>query len=184
MFKPGTVLKTFTSKKGNNVIVRTPEKKDVSLMTDYMNEISKEDTFISFGGEQLTLAEEEKYMDETLDKLKKGDCLKIFAFIGKTMVGNADVNRMVKRSKHVGILGITVKDGFRKEGIGKILMDLLIEGAKKMKLKMIELTCFANNSYALNLYEKTGFRKVGKVPGKILYKGEYIDEVIMVKSLS
>ncbi len=46
MFKPGHIFTTFTSQKGNEVVVRTPVKEDVPAMTDYINEISKEDTFI------------------------------------------------------------------------------------------------------------------------------------------
>ena len=62
-------------------------------------------------------------------------------------------------------------------------MEILIEGARTMNLRMLELSCFANNPRALNLYEKMGFREVGRIPGKYFYKGGYIDSVEMIKEL-
>lgn len=156
---------------------------DVSQMTDYMNEMSREDTFISFGGEQLSIKEETQYLKSVLAQMEKREALKIFAFIGNEMVGNADITSEGRRSKHVAILGVTVKDGYRQEGIGQALMEVLVDGAKKLNFRLIELGCFANNPRGLHLYEKFGFKEVGRIPGKYLYKGEYIDSVEMVKEL-
>lgn len=177
------ILKTFTSKKGNTVVVRTPVMEDIPAMTDYMNEISREDTFISFGGEQLSIEAETEYMKTVLQKIEKGEALKVFAFIGGEMVGNADITKEERRSKHVAILGITIKDGYREEGIGRELMNVLIEEAIHMDLRMLQLDCFANNPRAIHLYEKCGFQTVGKIPGKYFYRGGYIDSVVMVKEL-
>lgn len=183
MFTPGQTLKTLTSSKGNMVVIRTPKMDDVSSMTDYMNEMSREDTFISFGGEQLSIEEETTYLSTVLKQMENGDALKVFAFINNEMVGNADITREQRRSKHAAVLGVTIKGTYREEGIGKALMEILIDGAKTLNLRMLELGCFANNPRALHLYEKFGFKEVGRIPGKYLYKGEYIDSVEMVREL-
>jgi len=52
-----------------------------------------------------------------------------------------------------------------------------------MRLKSVKLEVFENNEPAIALYEKMGYKITGRVPGAILYKGEYIDSLIMTKKL-
>lgn len=183
MFSPGQIIKTFTSKKGNFVVVRTPLMEDVSLMTDFINEMSREDTFISFSGEQITEEEESKFVKEFIENMEKGNGLSILAFVGDTLISSSGISRQQRRSKHFGSLGISIKDGYREEGIGTELMNIMIDGAEKMKMRAIELSCFANNPRAFYLYEKMGFREVGRIPKKYFYKGDYIDSIEMVREL-
>jgi hypothetical protein len=47
-FIPGKVIKTFITKKDTEVTIRYPKWEDLDEMTRYINEISKEDTFVTF----------------------------------------------------------------------------------------------------------------------------------------
>ena len=99
-----------------------------------------------------------------------------------------DIHRdisLLTRKLHCGILGLIVGKDYRGQGIGKQLIINTIHQAREniSKLRMIKLDCFATNYSALSLYEKMGFREVGRIPQSLHYKNEYIDEVIMIKEM-
>ncbi|MGC8628855.1 MAG: GNAT family N-acetyltransferase [Candidatus Micrarchaeia archaeon] len=48
---------------------------------------------------------------------------------------------------------------------------------------MIELEVYANNPAARHLYEKLGFVEAGKLPKAAVFKGEYVDSILMYKEL-
>lgn len=59
------------------------------------------------------------------------------------------------------ITNIVVKKTCRKQGIGSLLLERLIEIAKSTNFDVIGLEVNENNMSAINLYEKYGFQKVG-----------------------
>lgn len=183
MFTPGEVIKTFITKKGRKILFRFPDISDVESCRQFINELSKEDTFITYSGEQLNFDEEKRYVEEWLDKMSKGDMVLILGFEGDRVVVNTSVTRMSRRSKHVGLVAISVHKDYREEGIGSEVLNLLEEYGRKMSLRMFELTVFANNDRAQHVYQKHGFQKVGQIPEKLLYRDQYIDEIVMIKSL-
>jgi len=83
----------------------------------------------------------------------------------------------------VGVLGIAVKSGYRRLGIGAKLIEVLLEEAKKQGLKVIVLDVYEKNLPALNLYRKMGFKEVGRIPKAIFWKGRYIDDIKMARIL-
>jgi len=100
------------------------------------------------------------------------------------VIGNSEVTRRTRGyHKHVGALGIVIKDGFRDAGIGTEMIKTLIEHARAMGLKVLTLAAFAANQRALHVYQKLGFAQVGRIPRKYFKEGRYIDEVLMAKVL-
>jgi ribosomal-protein-alanine N-acetyltransferase len=61
----------------------------------------------------------------------------------------------------VEIMNIVVKKSKRRMGIGKILLEKLIEMASKTNLKILTLEVNACNTPAIKLYEKFNFKRVG-----------------------
>lgn len=183
MFEPGKTLKTFTSKKGNAVVLRLAKSDDLAAMTDYINNLSLEDTFVSFSGEQLTLEEEKKFLDEALEKMQKVETICLVAMVGNDLIGIAGIDRLTRRSKHVGSMGLSIKKEYRGEGIGKVMLQTVLDLGKQMGLRFVELSCFANNQAACSLYKSVGFEEVGRIPEKYFYKESYIDAIIMTKKL-
>ena len=59
------------------------------------------------------------------------------------------------------ILNLTVKKNFRKNGIGKALVELIISDARLRNSENIILEVRANNSDAQSLYKKLNFEVIG-----------------------
>ncbi len=68
------------------------------------------------------------------------------------------------------ILNIAVHPDYRRQGIGKAILDELLERGKRMGVKAFTLEVRESNQNARRLYEKKGFRFVGVRKG--YYHGE------------
>ena len=80
----------------------------------------------------------------------------------------------------VEITNIVTKKNERKKGIGKLLLDKLIQMAFELK-KDISLEVNEENNAAINLYKKAGFEEVGI--RKKYYNGKY-NAIIMTKKFT
>ncbi len=185
LVKTGKIVYEGKTKKGKEIIIRHLGKEDVHDLWKYINELSKERTYIRLQGEELTLEEEKKYIEDFLKKVEKGNAIKLLVFHGKKLVGISDIYLQEKTSHHVGTFGITIAKDYRGEGIGKLLMNLTIaEGKKTMPdLKIIELGVFGNNGIACSMYETLGFTRFGMLPKGILHRGQYVDHIYMYKNV-
>lgn len=183
--KPGKIIYQGKSKSGREIIFRYPTKDDLELLVDYINTLSKEKTFIIFQGEQVSLEEEKKYLDEQLKGIKEGKIVQLLAFSDGKLIGNTQINLKDKATKHTAVFGISIAKEFRGEGTGALLMEKIIAEAKESLkgLKIITLTCFANNEAAKRLYEKMGFIEYGKLPKGLIHKDQFIDHVYMFKEV-
>lgn len=76
----------------------------------------------------------------------------------------------------IEITNIVTKKSERKKGIGNLLLEKIIEMSKETKKEFISLEVNENNSIAIRLYEKFGFKKVGL--RKKYYNG--IDDAIIM----
>ena len=169
-------LKSFRSKKGNDVVFRYPVKSDYEDMYSFACDIGNEDTFVSLDAPP-TESEERDFFARMLNEVENKESIYIMVYVGGAFAGNARVNRGKGRHRHTGGIGISLRSAFRDEGIGTELMKSLIDEARALGLRLLTLTCFETNSAALHVYEKLGFQKAGVIPGAIAFKGQYIGEV-------
>lgn len=169
-------IKSFRSKKGNEVIFRYPVKTDFADMYSFACDIGSEDTYVALDAPPSE-QEEHDFFDRMLREVESRESIYIMAYVNGSFAGNGRVNRGKGRHHHVGGLGISLTRQYRDEGIGTELMRLLIDEAKSHGLRLLTLTCFETNAPALRVYEKLGFKRSGIIPGAISYKGDYIGEV-------
>jgi len=80
-------------------------------------------------------------------------------------------------------LGLALKKEYREEGIGAELMKVMLQIAQRFSIQMIQLSVYSPNTLAYGLYTKLGFQEVGRIPNKVLFHGELVEEVIMIRSL-
>lgn len=185
--KPGQVLREFRTKSGQHALLRILQESDAKELKDYINELSAEDTFVAYSGEKVTLKEEKDIIKTRLSSLKKGNCVPVVCEINGRMASNCRVGRklsMKKRARHIAVIVISVRKEFRGEGIGKECMKELITQAKNIEgVDTLKLTAFEENKHAIRLYEKSGFKVIGRLPKQYLYKGKYQGSVIMQRDL-
>ncbi len=175
----GTVIKTFKSKKGNDVVIRYPQSSDVDDMLAFANALIAEDTLVLLSGKPMTRQEEEKYVIDMLKQIEKGEKIQLTVLVNGKYAGSGEVRRQPYRKNHTGEIGISLAKEYRDENIGSILFQTLIEEAEKVKFRLLVLHCFENNDRAIHMYEKFGFTRSGVVPGSYFYKGDYIGEITM-----
>jgi len=97
------------------------------------------------------------------------------------VVGNALVmsDRDVS-SRHVGVLSITVADGWRDVGIGTALVAATQDWVRSRGLSRLALSVFPDNARAIAVYEKAGFVREGLRRWQFRQAdGTYRDELLM-----
>lgn len=171
------------SDKGKEMVIRYPTVEDLKKMWEYINEISKEKTFIRFQGEEVSLEGEEKFLSSELEKINKNQSVQLLVFHQDKLIGIAEIDMKDKIGRHQGVLGISILKDFRGEGIGSILMQCVLDEAKKnlSELEIVVLGVFANNSLAIEMYQKFGFVEYGKLPKGIKLEEGYVDHIYMYK---
>lgn len=181
--EPGTIIATLTTKTGKTVHIRSLGEHDTDILLSYANALIDEDTFVLLSGDHLTREYEEEYVKKAVADCSAGKKIHLLAFIDDELASSFEIRRYSLRKSHVGEVGISVTKKFRGDGVGKLCLSALIQEAEKLGLTLLVLTCFASNEKAMNLYKSLGFVECGKVPGALLYKDVYIDEVHMYKPL-
>lgn len=182
--EPGKVIKTFKSQKGKLVIIRYLKKDDLDAMLAFANRLIDEDTFVLLSGRKVTRKEEQTLLTKTLEEMTQGETIHLVVEVNGRYAGNASVHRKKYRKHHVGEPGIALDAAFRGEGIGPKLFKALIDESKKLGLRLLTLSCFENNSRAFEMYQKLGFKRLGIIPGAVLFKKSYIGEVVMYLPLT
>ncbi|MEX2644905.1 MAG: GNAT family N-acetyltransferase [Gaiellaceae bacterium] len=83
-------------------------------------------------------------------------------------------------SAHVADLGLMVAEGWRRQGIGRALLEAAVEWARGAGVRKLELHVFPHNEAAIRLYEQFGFEREGY--RKQHYRrstGDYVDAILM-----
>jgi RimJ/RimL family protein N-acetyltransferase len=176
----GRVFRKFHNVDGQEVILRTPRLEDLDDLMELINSLVYEKAQIA-RTEKVTREEEAEWMPKMLSNLERDKLFFLVAEVDRKLVASSDIHILSGDEKHVGVLGIVVKYGFRGLGIGTEMMKTLVEQAVALGLEVLMLHVFATNRQAIHLYEKVGFIGAGKIPKKHFREGQYIDEVIMAK---
>lgn len=91
-------------------------------------------------------------------ELENNNSQYIVAKIGKKIVGFAGI---IDTLDQMEITNIVVRKDMRHKGIGNTLLNELIKISIKNNKNNIFLEVNSNNLFAIKLYEKNGFKKVG-----------------------
>ena len=109
----------------------------------------------------------------------------IVAELDGAVVGWASLNRFNPRPAYdfVADFSVYIERAWRGKGIGRQLLDRLIELARAHGYHKIVLAAMAFNDAGLALYSRTGFTRVGVYREHGMLEGKWVDVVIMEKLL-
>lgn len=109
----------------------------------------------------------------------------IVAELDGAVVGWASLNRFNPRPVYdfVADLSVYVERAWRGKGIGRQLLDRLVELARAHGYHKMVLAALEFNSAGLALYTRTGFTRVGVYHEQGQLDGRWVDVVIMEKLL-
>jgi ribosomal protein S18 acetylase RimI-like enzyme len=183
MIEEGKVIFEGKTAKGLDILLRYPKSGDALVLLDFINALSREQTYILFQGEQQTLEEEERYLEGRLTAVANSAGVQLVAYSNGLLAGNTGIDLGWGTNRHRAELGIAVAQRFRGQGVGELLLNAIINEAitHLPELKIVTLEVFGNNASAINLYTKVGFVEFGRLPGGRLHRGEYVDNVYMYK---
>lgn len=84
--------------------------------------------------------------------------------------------------RHVGYIGMAVRDDYHGQGIGSQLLKEAIDIADNwLNLKRIELSVFVANAPAVHLYKKFDFEIEGTLKKYAFRAGSYVDAYTMAR---
>jgi RimJ/RimL family protein N-acetyltransferase len=110
----------------------------------------------------------------------KAGMIYLVARLGGKVIGGASIHPQTDKRAHVARFGIFIRDGYRNLGLGTAMTKAFIEIAKKRGFEILQLSVFANNTRALDVYEKCGYKEIGKLSRDIKFlNGEYTDRILM-----
>ncbi|MEZ4663639.1 MAG: GNAT family N-acetyltransferase [Caldilineaceae bacterium] len=86
------------------------------------------------------------------------------------------------RRKHVGDIGMGVRDDWQGQGVGSALMAAMVDLADNwLNLHRVELTVYVDNAAAIALYKKFGFAIEGTHVDYAFRNGAYVDTYAMAR---
>lgn len=171
-FRPRRVL----LKDGRTALIRRAVPRDANAVIAHVNAIGAEEVHIMTERMLKTPTEERAVLRRSDGK----SSLYLVALIGGEIVGTADIGRgRQAKNRHTASLGIALRVDARGVGLGKALMETMIEWARSAGIRKLTLGVFASNSPALALYRKLGFHPEGRLKGQVILRGKPVDELLM-----
>jgi RimJ/RimL family protein N-acetyltransferase len=173
-------MRKIMLKNNLEVEIRKVEKEDAQSMIDFYNVVGGETDFLSFGKNEFK-KEREEYEAYIETVSKEENSIMLLATIDSKIVSIATINSSQKeRTKHVGTLGIVISEKYTGLGLGKILMNELIDFAKQNgTTQKISLVTREDNVVAIELYKKLGFEVEGVLKKDNMINGQYYDTIAM-----
>ena len=169
-------IEEVSLKDGRRVLLRPSRLDDVERILENINLVCKEDVYLMMDEIPWDLERERTW----LSKFDGERNILFVALAGNAIVGQVDCHQgPFPKIRHVGTIGIAIRDGLREEGLGRILMERILEWMRARGVQKAELAVFATNGRARHLYESLGFQVEGVRARHQIIDGQYVDEILM-----
>ena len=157
--------KTVELNGGEELLVRNAVASDARALRETTHLTHAEtDYLLSYPAEQNIADEQEaRSLEETE---RSSNEVELVAIIDGQIVGSAGVSAVRTRRKvaHRARFGISILKEHWGMGIGRVLMEVSIDCARKAGYTQLELEVVADNERAVSLYRRAGFEEYGRNP--------------------
>ena len=179
-------LREVTLADGESILLRSLETKDAGAAIFCFRKVAGETQFLLRETDEcgITIAQEEETIARKLESPRE---MLLGVFAGEALIGMAGLNACGRfaRVRHRAGIGVSLVKAHWGKGIGKAMLQTLIDAAKQAGYEQLELDVVDNNDRARTLYERFGFEAVGRLPRAMKYSdGRYADLILMVCELS
>ncbi len=182
------MYKRFRARNGKQVTLRALRWEDLDHLVTFINSLVDERKTNSDLGiiadKKQSREQEAEWLTRLLIGVETGHVISVAAEVDGRIVANSEVTRgSYGDVRDHGYLGIAALQAYRGLGIGLEMMKTLVRESRKEGLKTIQLEVFENNASAIHVYEKSGFREVGRIPKKMHRGKRFYDSVVMATEL-
>lgn len=174
-------MKKIKLKNGENIKIRKVQINDAEKILNYVKRVSGETDFLTFSPDEfkITIKKQKEYLKEYTERK---NCLALIAIdVNKRVVGMLDFCGGIKsRTKHSGEFAITMLKEYWGQGIGRSMINYLIDWAKDLgTIRKIDLKVRSDNIRAVNLYKNMGFVVEGEISRFFLINGSFYSVLCM-----
>lgn len=163
------------------ITIREAIPEDAEQIAAVLQQVGQETPYLVMDGTGAAIKPEE-LAENLADLYESKNNVLMVAIIDKQIVGTASVSASgKKRMEHLGEVGISVLKEYWGFGLGRAMMDALIEWAQEGQIiRRLELTVQERNQRAIQLYEKAGFSTEAIMPrGAKTDNEEFLDVRLM-----
>ena len=177
--------KEFTDKLGRTIVLRNAEVSDAAELLDYLKITTSETPYLIREPDEVTLTieQQKRFLENKLSEERE---LMLIATIDGNHIGNCSLMGIApyRRYFHRCEVAIALYQKYCGCGIGKVMMQTVLDVAKDLGYEQAELEVISDNKTAIALYEKLGFVKYGTFPNNMKYSdGTYASADWMMKKL-
>lgn len=165
--------------------VELVKKQDIAAIYQYLNTVAKQTDYLTFDSSSLTLSLAE-FEQAILQQLASANTVYFCYKLDGKIIGLINLQIYPKtKMAHRATLGISVLAEYQNQGVGNALLTALIAYAKQVEqLELLELEVACENTAAIHLYEKFGFKKIGELPRFFKMNQRYLDFIMMQLDLT
>ena len=177
--------KYIQDKLGRTVVLRNAKPEDSAELIKYLKTTSAETSYLIREPDEITINEEDEKQFINA-KIAAERELMLVAFIDGKHIGNCSLMSIApyRRYSHRCDVAIALYKEYCGCGIGKAMLETILDVAKSVGYEQAELEVMAENKNAIVMYEKLGFKKFGTFPDNMKYDdGSYMDAYWMMKKI-
>jgi RimJ/RimL family protein N-acetyltransferase len=170
----------FQTRIGERVLIREARGEDATNLLEYVNTISVESEYLTFGQGEfvMTVEQEIQFLEHCA---KQANAIYLIAEIDSKIIGTATfAGGSRPRLKHVGEFGVSVLRAYWGNGIGTALVQNILDWSKQTGIiRKVDLKVRADNMSAIHVYKKLGFTTEGIQSRSLCIDGIFYDSILM-----
>jgi RimJ/RimL family protein N-acetyltransferase len=177
--------KQILLKNGAAITLRDPEPTDAAALIEHLDRLTRDGVgqVLEYGEFVPSIEDEQRWVEST--RANPNEIL-VAAFFEGQLIGLVDFrHEKRRRMSHVGSFGIGVLPQWRDQGVGRVIIESMIDWLiHYTDIEIVQLGVLADNERAIALYEKLGFVIEGRKQKYFKFgPGHYVDELLMAKVL-
>ena len=164
-------------------IIREAVPDDAENMILYLNQVGGESDYLLHGKNEFHVPVEGVKRKLAASKDSENSIV-LIALENGQIVARAELEGYyAARTRHRAKFSISVRKDHWHQGIGTEMLKRIIEQAREMKIRIIELEVLTDNAGAIALYHKMGFADIGIYKRYFYVNGVFKDAFVMQKIL-